>query len=395
MNRRLCSDRVGQFTHRNASVVDFKLSPVSFKVKIIAKNVCKGVLAFLFLIWMIWTLGHIKDFERIDLNNIKTQPRVSRRRDSEKNFTILFYAKPSWFNPKTDNLDRCYYRNCELTVDKMLFSKSEAVIFHHNSFATLPDKPNGQVWIFVTLESPYHTSNNFKTEKLKMKFNWTLSYRKDSDGFSPYAVLRKQLKNPVTNYTAIFTNKTKNIAWVVSHCRTQSKREAYVKELVKYIDVDIYGGCGKPCPSKNKEDCKSILSKTYKFYLSFENSLCKDYLTEKIFTLYRNDMNFIPIVRGAPNAGDYLPPNTYVSTSEFKSPQQLAAFLKEIGNNKTRYISYLKEKDKYFDDGSGWLSLGFCDICYHMNVRHQKPKIIDINKWLWENQCHNPNDLHT
>ncbi|CAC5416384.1 E2.4.1.214 [Mytilus coruscus] len=235
-----------------------------------AKNVYKGVVAFLFGIWMIWTLGQIKDFGRADLNNVKSQPQVLRPRASEKKFTILFYAKPSSFNPKTVVFDRCNYKNCELTADKKLFSKSEAVIFHHNSFSTLPDKPSGQVWIFATQESPYHTSKRFKTDKLKMKFNWTKSYRKDSDGFSPYAFLRKKLENPVTNYTSIFMNKTKNIAWVVSHCQTQSKREAYVKELSKYIDVDIYGSCGKPCSFKNKEDCKSNLSTTYRFYLSFE-----------------------------------------------------------------------------------------------------------------------------
>ncbi|XP_076101290.1 4-galactosyl-N-acetylglucosaminide 3-alpha-L-fucosyltransferase 9-like [Mytilus galloprovincialis] len=344
---------------------------------------------------MIWTFGQIKDFERADSNNIKTQPQSVRPHDSRKNFTILFYAKPVWFNPKSVTFNLCNFKNCKLTVDKTLLSKSEAVIFHHNSFSTLPVKASGQIWIFSTLESPYLTSKTFNTDKLRMKFNWTFSYRKDSEGFSPYAILRQQLQYPVTNYTAIFMNKTKNIAWVVSHCRTQSKREAYVKELVKYIDVDIYGSCGKPCSFKNKEDCKSNLSKIYKFYLSFENSLCRDYLTEKILTLYRNGMNFIPIVRGAPNAGDYLPKNTYISTSEFKSPQQLAAFLKKIGSDKTRYISYLKEKDKYFDDRSELLQPGFCDICDHLNVRNQKPKIIDLNKWLWENQCHMPNDLPT
>ncbi|VDH90500.1 glycoprotein 3-alpha-L-fucosyltransferase [Mytilus galloprovincialis] len=360
-----------------------------------AKNVYKGVLAFLFGIWMLWTLGQIKDFERADLNNIKNQPKVLWPRASKNNFTILFYAKPFWFNIETVNFDRCNYKNCKLTIDKTLFTKSEAVIFHHNSFSKLPDKPSGQVWIFSTQESPYHTSGSFKADKLNMKFNWTQSYRKDSDGFSPYAFLRKQRPNPLTNYTAIFMNKTKNIAWVVSHCRTQSKRESYVKELSKYIDVDTYGRCGKPCLFKNREDCKSNLSETYRFYLSFENSLCKDYLTEKILTMYRNGMNFIPIVRGAPNAGDYLPQKTYIATSEFESPQQLATFLKKIGSDKTRYISYLKEKDKYFDDGSGGLKAGFCDICYRLNVRKQKPKIMDLNKWLWENQCHMPKDLPT
>ena len=35
--------------------------------------------------------------------------------------------------------------------------------------------------------------------------------------------------------------KPKHVAWLVSHCTTSSKREEYVAEMRKYIDVDIYG----------------------------------------------------------------------------------------------------------------------------------------------------------
>ncbi|CAC5410837.1 FUT-1 [Mytilus coruscus] len=332
------------------------------------------------------------DWKRTDFHMIKKQQQSLGANASETSFTILFYATPVWFSPKSFDFDKCSYRNCKLTEDKQLLSTSEAVIFHHTSFLALPEKPNGQVWIFATLESPYLTYTRFKTDKLKGKFNWTMTYRKDSEGFSPYIILKKRLYIPVKNYTSIYMNKTKNIAWIVSNCRTQSNREAYVKELSKYIDVDIYGKCGKPCLFK--EDCKTHLSKSHRFYLSFENSLCKDYLTEKIANMYNSDRNFIPIVRGAPNAEDYLPQKTYILTSDFESPQKLAAFLKMLGRNETRYISYLKEKDKYMDI-YGKLKAGLCDICYHLNVKKQKPKTIDLNKWLWENQCHMPNDIHT
>ncbi len=44
--------------------------------------------------------------------------------------------------------------------------------------------------------------------------------------------------------------RPKEIAWVVSHCRTKSKRAAYVEALKDYIDVDIFGRCtGIPCGS--------------------------------------------------------------------------------------------------------------------------------------------------
>ena len=77
------------------------------------------------------------------------------------------------------------------------------------------------------------------------------------------------------------------------NCDTKSKRELYVKELQKYIDVDIYGKCGPlKCPDNPKvydprmnKECYDMLEQNYKFYLSFENIFCKDYVTEKLFNI--------------------------------------------------------------------------------------------------------------
>jgi hypothetical protein len=44
--------------------------------------------------------------------------------------------------------------------------------------------------------------------------------------------------------------KTKDVVWIVSNCNTPSKREKYVKEMQKIINVDIFGRCGKPCVEK-------------------------------------------------------------------------------------------------------------------------------------------------
>jgi hypothetical protein len=63
---------------------------------------------------------------------------------------------------------------------------------------------------------------------------------------------------------------------------------------------------------------------------------------------YTDDVNYIPVVRGAPNIKEHLPNNTYISAANFKSPKELAKFLTIVGKNESYYISLLKEKDKYY-----------------------------------------------
>ena len=105
----------------------------------------------------------------------------------------------------------------------------------------------------------------------------------DSDIVTPYskwAYYNESVKRIPTrrNYAS---GKKKKVAMLVSNCSPQNKRMEYALELQKYIDVDIYGKCGKYCPRNWK--CLQKLGKDYKFYLSYENSNCRDYITEKFF----------------------------------------------------------------------------------------------------------------
>ena len=78
--------------------------------------------------------------------------------------------------------------------------------------------------------------------------------------------------------------------------------------MQKYMHVDLFGRCGKKCPDKFKDgrmgDCKLIIGTEYKFYLAFENSICKDYVTEKFFGILK--YNIIPVVLNGGSNGVYV-----------------------------------------------------------------------------------------
>lgn len=146
--------------------------------------------------------------------------------------------------------------------------------------------------------------------------------------------------------------------------------------------VDIYGSCGTFKCSRNTADkCFEILDHDYKFYLAFENSNCKDYITEKFFVNSLN-RNILPIVMGA-RPEDYensAPYRSYIHIDEFASPKELAEYLEILDKNDDLYNSYFKWK------GTGeFINTYFwCRVC---SMLHDENSIKipnwyeDINEW--------------
>ena len=92
-----------------------------------------------------------------------------------------------------------------------------------------------------------------------------------------------------------FELKTNDILWFVSNCVSDmTGRMEFAQKLqnATKLKIDIYGKCGEEIGDRNIE------INAYKFYLAFENSFCKGYVTEKFFKTL--NAGSIPIVRGAP-----------------------------------------------------------------------------------------------
>ena len=77
-------------------------------------------------------------------------------------------------------------------------------------------------------------------------FNLTAHFRSDSD--FPFQYFHTQVRDSPCDHclpnSSLLNGKTKLMVWMVSHCKTQSKREDYIAELSKYIKVDVFGKCG-------------------------------------------------------------------------------------------------------------------------------------------------------
>jgi hypothetical protein len=150
---------------------------------------------------------------------------------------------------------------------------SDAVLFHWRDINT-DDLPlynsTLQKWVLFNMESPNYTPID-KILPLNKHIDWTMTYRMDSDIYTPYGRIKKCVNNKWRPKYK-FKNKKKSIAWIVSHCHTSSQRENYVRKLSKYIDIDIYGSCGNLTCIRGS-DCYFLIEQNYKFYLSFENSV--------------------------------------------------------------------------------------------------------------------------
>ncbi|XP_068249644.1 glycoprotein 3-alpha-L-fucosyltransferase A [Palaemon carinicauda] len=272
---------------------------------------------------------------------------------------------------------KCPVDTCVLTGSRSEISSADAVMFKDH-FSMPPNKRDPrQVWVMFMLECPMHTQH-FTNKNV---FNWTATYRHDSDIVAPYEKwvyydpsIRQ--KPQEINYSA---NKTKQVAWFVSNCGARNNRLQYAKELGKYIGVDIFGACGtKRCPRSNSAKCFEMLNRDYKFYLAFENSNCRDYITEKFFV---NGLShhILPIVMGA-HPDDYArqaPEKSYIHVDDFESPKDLADFLHLLDQNDDLYNEYFRWK------GTGeFINTYFmCRLCGMLHDDTHQQHYEDINQW--------------
>lgn len=215
-----------------------------------------------------------------------------------------------------------------------------------------------------------------------------ITFRRDSDIVAPYGQWEYYDKRvtQLPQNVSYAKGKTKKVAWFVSNCRARNNRLAIARELRKYIDVDIYGPCGGQhleCPRSKENECFAFLEKDYKFYLSFENSNCHDYVSEK---LYKNALqnNVLPIVMGGSPA-DYhkmAPEKSFIHIDDFDTVANLGAYLNLLDKDDVLYNTYFQWKGT----GENIDTRYWCRVCSMLHIPNKdksKYRLRDVSFRKW------------
>ncbi|XP_065103948.1 4-galactosyl-N-acetylglucosaminide 3-alpha-L-fucosyltransferase 9-like [Paramisgurnus dabryanus] len=274
---------------------------------------------------------------------------------------------------------------CHLTDNRSLYSNTDAVLLFHKAIRlhTLPPSPRPpfQKWIWMNVESP---TNTWKTPGIENLFNLTLSYREDSD--IPVRSRLTSRKIPDENFE--IPKKEKLICWVVSNNADRTgvgTRNNYYKELSKHVYVHVYGKAYGTFLDY-KDYFPTIAS--CKFYLSFENSIHKDYITEKFNGPLA--VGTVPVVLGPPrkNYEKFVPGDSFIHVDDFPDAKSLAEYLQRLDKDDEAYRRYFNWRRHFSTRPHLILKnqefvLAICTACDYVG-RHKEYKVAhDIYKWYF------------
>ncbi|XP_030606798.1 alpha-(1,3)-fucosyltransferase 9-like [Archocentrus centrarchus] len=300
---------------------------------------------------------------------------------SDRNVTIVLIW--SWPFGQVYDLSICSsvfnIDGCFITADRNLYSKADGVIIHHRDISTdlsnLPrlQRPSFQKWIWMNAESP---SDSSQLPGLDNLFNLTVNYRQDADITVPYGYIIPAEGEE----DFIPPEKNRLVCWIVSNWNQNHMRVKYYNELKKHVESHTYGRAfGKPI--SDQDFLPTITS--CKFYLSFENSIHKDYITEKLYNPL--SVGTVPVVLGPPrqNYENFIQGDAFIHVEDFTSPKELADYLLLLDKDEKMYLRYFEWRQHFKVKQSYFGAEHTCLSCDYLR-RHKEYKVFNnLNKWYW------------
>ncbi|XP_018579389.1 alpha-(1,3)-fucosyltransferase 10 isoform X2 [Anoplophora glabripennis] len=256
-----------------------------------------------------------------------------------------------------DRLISCSERACKcLVTSNRTRSRELAAYLFYGSHIENDDFPlprNYTIpWAIFHEESPKNYAPFLYLETQNI-FNLTSTFSRYSDfpvtlQYLEDLALIKDTKNK-------YLDEIAPVLYIQSDCDTPVSRDYLVRELAKFVQIDSYGKCltNKSFPKEldevysldlYNEKLLRFISK-YKFIIAFENSVCDDYITEKLWRPLI--VGSVPIYLGSPTIEDWLPNNnSAILIKNYNSLEEVANLIKKINANDTLYERFLQHKLK-------------------------------------------------
>jgi alpha-1,3-fucosyltransferase 10 len=218
--------------------------------------------------------------------------------------------------------------------------------------------PKKKIWAIFHEESPRNVAL-FLYNRTYDIFDLTATFSRYSD--FPLTLQYLENLSILTSNQYLMKVEDKNkllseiapVLYIQSDCDTPVDRDPYVSEIMKYVQVDSYGAClnNKKFPPEIAEiysldlynDKLLRFIAKYKFVIAFENGICDDYITEKLWRpLFTGT---VPIYLGSPSVQDWLPnKNSVILAKNFQSPELLTKHINEINLDDSLYEKFREHK---------------------------------------------------
>lgn len=274
-------------------------------------------------------------------------------------------------------------RECEVTNDRDLLMKSDAILFHANHLnpVDLPNwRANLQMWVFWVhtplplADSSAATQSALSLPPMATLFNWTMGHRDDADVKVPYrtwicrnhtdtqtrrnAIKRaagRQVKDSQgTDMAAsnLLNTKKKDAAWILADCELNRFDEVrsvppsgvtgeVSYSMVNTVHLRLFPVCGATqCTSP--ADCVRQIAEEYHFIVVSLTPECFSSAEELIYDAFEHDV--VPVVLAPQDAVLNLPPNSVVSSSSLQGHGQLSGYLRSLLDDPVKYQSYFAWK---------------------------------------------------
>ena len=259
-----------------------------------------------------------------------------------------------WSGGRADGIMKGCDIPCVHTVDKSDSSlrKAAAVVFSIPSYGGSPKSAlSGRDTKALTVALSMESSEYYRRQKDLSDYDLTITCSFDSDLPVTYYGWDYNLLLNVSDWP--WERREPAIVFIARNCHSRNRRETLVRWLQKYVRVDSISSCMNnhawpaDIPRTNKDD----LQKRYLMYLAAENSVEKDYVTEKVYGGLINGA--VPLYLGAPNVQEFVPTHSVIQVptdfNEF-DVQRISETVKQIFTNKTVYEEWIEFKKHPYEE---------------------------------------------